>query len=80
MRLRSSLYKRLFTIEREIPQGSNEDCVCVLRDLVSRGSERSLSVPVGLFFQLASISPPPSSFSMLEWYCPVRDCRPSRSE
>jgi hypothetical protein len=51
VRLRSSLYKRLFTIEREIPQGSNEDCVCVfyaIRGL--EGSKRSLSVPIGLFF------------------------------
>ena len=50
VRLRSSLYERLFTIEREIPQGSNEECVCVLRDSEVGRSKRSLSVPVGLFF------------------------------
>jgi hypothetical protein len=50
MKLRLSLYKRLFTIEREIPQGRNEDCVCVLRDSGFRGVKAFLSVPVGLFF------------------------------
>jgi hypothetical protein len=50
MKSRLSLYKRLLTIEREIPQGSNKDCVCVLRDSGVGRSKRSLSVPVGLFF------------------------------
>jgi hypothetical protein len=54
--------------------------VCVLRYSGFGGVKASLSVPIGLFFQLESTSSPPSSFSMLEWYCPVRDCRPSRSE
>jgi hypothetical protein len=39
---RLRLYKCLFTKEREIPQGSNEDCVCVfyaIRGL--EGSKRS---------------------------------------
>jgi hypothetical protein len=72
MKLRLSLYKRLFTIEREIPQGSNEDCVCVCYAIWGSEVVKAFFVrPNRLILPLASISSPPSSFSMLEWYCPV---------